>query len=140
MKMADRPHRASSLRGLTEHYTYDGHGNLLTFTDVKNQTTAFTYDPRDRLAAKTDALLGSESYQYDPAGNLLFHTDRQGQVTGYTYDALDRRTGVGYGASSTSSPVYLSTTSYSYDAGRPTHRGRGLRIGDPHPELRRPLR
>jgi len=117
MKMADRPHRASSLRGLTAYNTFNGHGNLLTFTDAKNQTTAFTYDPRDRLAAKTDALLGSESYQYDGAGNLLFHTDRQGQVTGYTYDPLDRRTGVRYGATSTSSPVYLSITRYSYDAG-----------------------
>ncbi|MCI0544887.1 MAG: hypothetical protein L0Z49_10650, partial [Actinobacteria bacterium] len=112
----DRVITRTDAQGNVEHYTYDGHGNLSSFTDAKNQVTTFTYDPRDRLATQTDALLWSESSQYDPAGNLLFHTDRQGQVTGQSYDALDRRSGAGYGAASTGNPVYLSTTSYSYDA------------------------
>jgi RHS repeat-associated protein len=71
---------------------------------------------RDRLITKSDALNQAESYQYDPAGNLAFVTDRKGQVRGFTYDLLGRRTQAGFGASSTTSPVYDSTISYTYDA------------------------
>ncbi len=58
----------------------------------------------------------TQSYQYDAAGNLAFVTDRKGQVRGYTYDALGRGTQSGFGATSTTSPVYDSTIAYTYDA------------------------
>ena len=72
---------------------------------------------RNRLASKTDALTQTETYQYDPAGALAFVTDRKGQVRGYTYDLLGRLTQAGFGAASTTSPVYDSTIAYTYDAG-----------------------
>jgi RHS repeat-associated protein len=37
-------------------------------------------------------------------------------VRGYTYDILGRRTQAGFGAASTTSPVYESTIAYTYDA------------------------
>ena len=37
-------------------------------------------------------------------------------MRGYTYDLLGRMTQAGFGASSTTSPVYDSTIAYTYDA------------------------
>jgi YD repeat-containing protein len=71
---------------------------------------------RNRVITKTDALLQAESYQYDGAGNVAFVTDRKGQVRGFIHDLLGRRTQAGFGATSTTSPVYASTIAYTYDA------------------------
>ncbi len=102
-------------QGLTTRYGYDGNGNLLTFVDPKNQVTRFAYDARNRAISKTDALLKVESYKYDAAGNLLFATDRKGQVSGFNYDFLQRRIKSSYGATSTTTPVYTSSTTYVHD-------------------------
>ena len=37
-------------------------------------------------------------------------------MRGYAYDLLGRRTQAGFGASSTTNPVYESTIAYTYDA------------------------
>jgi RHS repeat-associated protein len=102
-------------QGFTARYGYDGNGNLLTFVNHKNQITRFAYDARNRAISKTDALLKVESYKYDAAGNPIFLTDRKGQVTGSTYDFLNRLTKVSYGATSTTTPVYTSSTTYVHD-------------------------
>ncbi len=102
-------------QGLTTRYAYDANGNLLTFADPKNQVTRFAYDARNRAISKTDPLLKVESYKYDAEGNLLFVTDRKGQVTGFNYDFLQRRIKSSYGAASTATPVYTSSTNYLYD-------------------------
>jgi RHS repeat-associated protein len=48
-------------------------------------------------------------------GRLTRSTDRKGQVSGFQYDLLDRRTQAGHGATSTVSPVYQNSTSYTWD-------------------------
>lgn len=113
----DRVTAQSDPQGSTVRMAYDGNGNLLSFTDPLNHVTQFTYDARNRLISKTDALSKTESYRYDPAGNLLFFIDRKGQVSGFDYDALQRRLKSSYGATSTTTPVYTSSTTYVYDAG-----------------------
>lgn len=112
----DRVTTQTDPRGGQVSYGYDANSNLTSFTDARNNVTGFAYDTRNRPITKTDALTQVESYQYDAAGNLRFATDRKGQVWGFTYDALGRQTQAGFGASSTSSPVYDSTITYTYDA------------------------
>ncbi|MFO0766064.1 MAG: hypothetical protein U0231_04565 [Nitrospiraceae bacterium] len=46
----------------------------------KSQTTAYTYDPMDRLATRKDALNRQESYIADLAGNLTQFIDRKNQA------------------------------------------------------------
>jgi RHS repeat-associated protein len=108
--------QTTDAQGQSESWSYDGNGNRLTFTDAKNQVTAFSYDPRNRLQSKQDALLKTETYDYDLGGNPIFITDRRGLVTGYVYDALDRRIQTGFGATSTLTPAYTGTITYTYDA------------------------
>jgi RHS repeat-associated protein len=112
----DRVATRSDPRGGQVIYGYDANSNLTSFTDARNNVTGFAYDSRNRLITKTDALTQAESYQYDAGGNPSFVTDRKGQVSGHMYDALGRQTQAGFGASSTSSPVYDSTITYTYDA------------------------
>jgi RHS repeat-associated protein len=112
----DRVVNRTNALGHQVAFGYDANSNLTSFTDARNSVTAFAYDVRDRLISKTDALTQAETYQYDAAGNLTFVTDRKGQVRGFTYDLLGRRTQAGFGASSTTSPVYDSTITYTYDA------------------------
>lgn len=111
----DRVTSRTDALGQQVSFGYDANGNLTSFTDARSNATAFAYDARDRLITKTDALTQAESYQYDLAGNLAFITDRKGQVKGFTYDLLGRRTQAGFGAASTTSPVYGSTIAYTYD-------------------------
>lgn len=112
----NRVTKTTDPHGNTESWTYDGNGNRKTFTDAKNQVTTFTYDARNRRKTRQDALLKTETYDYDLAGNTIFFTDRRGLVTGYLYDALDRRINTGFGASSTTAPLYTGTIDYAYDA------------------------
>lgn len=111
----DRVTAVTDPQGNVVRYAYDANGNLLTFTDAKNNVTAWTYDTRNRPLTKRDALLKTESYLYDAAGNLAFLTDRKGQVSGFEYDLLNRRTKASYGASSTTSPVYQNSITYTWD-------------------------
>jgi RHS repeat-associated protein len=113
----DRVATRTDARGAQVSFAYDANSNLTSFTDARSNVTAFAYDTRNRIITKTDALTQAETYQYDPAGNLKFVTDRKAQVRGFTYDALGRRTQAGFGATSTTSPVYDSTIAYTYDAG-----------------------
>jgi RHS repeat-associated protein len=112
----DRVATRTDARGGQVSYAYDANDNLTSSTDARSNITGFAYDTRNRLITKTDALTQAEAYLYDAAGNLTFVTDRKGQVRGYTYDALGRETQAGFGAISTTSPVYDSTITYTYDA------------------------
>jgi len=111
----DRVKTVVDPQGNATRYAYDGNGNLLSFTDAQNHITQFAYDSRNRVKSKTDALLKAESYLYDAGGNLLFTTDRKSQVSGFQYDFLNRLVKAGYGATSTTAPVYANTTTYGYD-------------------------
>ena len=82
---------------------------MLSFTDPRGGVTGYTYDAKNRLITRTDALTHAESFVYDDADNLVSHTDRKGQVTAYSYDELNRRTQTTWQGG--------ATTSYTYDAG-----------------------
>ena len=70
---------------------YDAMGNVTSVTLPSTGTIGYSYDVRNRLVKRTDALGKSESWAYDGTGNVLTHTDRKGQTTTYSYDALGRR-------------------------------------------------
>jgi len=76
---------------ITNSFSYDPNGNLLSVTDARNNPTVYTYDNMDRLATRKDPLLVIESYLYDGNGNLTTFTDRKTQATTFQYDALNRR-------------------------------------------------
>lgn len=83
-------------------YAYDGNGNNIAITETKtlsgaiiSETTAFRYDPLDRLRTRTrldyDALSGkSIAYAYDIQGNRTVLTDTDGITTTYLYDQRNR--------------------------------------------------
>ena len=82
-------------------FGYDANGNyglLTSLKDANNNTTNYpTYDGRDHLSTRTDALNASDTYVYDANNNLTQHTDRNGNVTVYQYDGLNRRSFAGFG-------------------------------------------
>ncbi|MBI1394986.1 MAG: hypothetical protein GC151_03320 [Betaproteobacteria bacterium] len=88
---------------------YDEVGNVASFTDPRGGVTSYTWDAKNRLITRTDALTHAESFVYDDADNLVSHTDRKGQVTACTYDELNRRT--------QTTRQGGATTSYTFDAG-----------------------
>ncbi len=78
--------------GFTSHYTYDGNGNITSYTRT-NDTTGekveswiYEYDAKNQLVfAGTDASRGTR-YTYDTNGNLLTKTDvATGTVKSYAY-------------------------------------------------------
>jgi RHS repeat-associated protein len=107
---------------------YDPAGNLVQFTDRKNQVTTFTYDALNRrigasyadgsstsfiydavgrLARATDSVVGAIEFVYDNLDRLSKEISAQGVVE-YAYDALGRRTTM---TANGATPV-----SYGYDA------------------------
>ena len=91
--------------GITEGYTYDAAGNMLTKTqsgvkteytyNAANQltqsvtggnTTAYTYDPNGNLTAKQTAT-GTTRYTYNALNLLQSYTGEDGYTETYTYNA-----------------------------------------------------
>ena len=91
--------------GITEGYTYDAAGNMLTKTqsgvqteytyNAANQltqsvtggnTTAYTYDANGNLTAKQTAT-GTTRYAYSALNLLQSYTDEDGYTETYTYNA-----------------------------------------------------
>ncbi|MGH3806756.1 MAG: DUF6531 domain-containing protein [Pseudonocardiaceae bacterium] len=94
--------------GATEHWSWDGEGNLVEHIDALGQATRteighfdlpaaqigpdgarleFTYDTELRLTAVTNPQGLVWRYDYDPAGNLIQETDFNHRVLTYTHDA-----------------------------------------------------
>lgn len=74
----------------TESFTYYEDGSLKTFTNGRNQTFTFTYDPSGRVTSDSYA-----TYTYNPEGTLNTVTHTQGAKTytlDYDYDVLRRLT------------------------------------------------
>jgi RHS repeat-associated protein len=72
----------------TESFTYYEDGSLKTFTNGRNQTFTFTYDPSGRITGDSYA-----TYTYNPEGTLNTVTHTQGAKTytlDYDYDVLRR--------------------------------------------------
>lgn len=74
----------------TESFTYHEDGSLKTFTNGRNQTFTFTYDPSGRITSDSYS-----TYTYNPEGTLNTVTHTQGAKTytlDYDYDVLRRLT------------------------------------------------
>ena len=70
--------------------TYDINGNKLTATDANGNTTAFTYDARNRLKKVEYADHTTKLFDYDARGNKIRETDENGHVTELVYDEMNR--------------------------------------------------
>jgi YD repeat-containing protein len=55
----------------THKFSYDGNGNVCTFTDPFNHITTYTYDGYDRLRSVTDALSNQTVFSRFNYGNTL---------------------------------------------------------------------
>jgi len=104
-------------------FGYHATGALAAYTSGNGQTTAITYDPRQRPDQLTSGPL-SLDYDYDDVGNVASITDaRAGFSQGFAYDPLDRLTAVtGFGAATYTYDARGNRTSrnsvtYSYDGG-----------------------
>jgi RHS repeat-associated protein len=108
--MYDGLHRVNSVTNAdhqTRTLTYDGM-NLLAESDFKHATTAYVYDPVDRLTQITDRLgQVTNIVNSDSGGYTKSVTDRRGNVTIEVYDPLQRLVSATQGAQ----PL----VSYEYD-------------------------
>ena len=88
-------------------YGYDAAGNR-TRLSYDGLSTAYGYDPANRLSALTDPD-GETSYlTYDPGGRRASLAQGNGVVTSYGYDAANRTLSIGR-------PGALPSFAYSYD-------------------------
>ena len=94
--------------GHTQSWSYDGDGNLVSYTEQNNNTTTYSHDPDNELTTTTRPDTTTLQNSYDANGNLASQTDGAGHTTSYGYDALERVT-------STTDPLSRKTT-YTYDA------------------------
>ena len=113
---------------VTNRFTYDGSGNLLTLIDGKNQATTWRYDVYSRVTNKVDAL-GTNAffYQYDANSRLTARTNASGFWAAYGYDAVGNLTNIVYSRNHAINLAYdalsrptnmvdaVGATAYSYD-------------------------
>jgi RHS repeat-associated protein len=100
--------KVSSSGNMTETYTYDQVGNLLSQMDSNNHTTYFTYDAMNRRKSRTLPDGRTQSYTtYDATGNLTNYTDLAGNAFTNSYSPLNDK------LTSVSGPGV--NESYSYD-------------------------
>ncbi|MFC4313027.1 DUF6531 domain-containing protein [Steroidobacter flavus] len=73
----------------TTYYTYDAHGQPLTFRDANGVLTTLAYDLRQRLISR---LVGTEqtSFEYWPTGLLKKVTRPDGSYVQYVHDSAHR--------------------------------------------------
>jgi YD repeat-containing protein len=102
-------------------YGYDGLDQLVTVTDPRNLSTAYTVNGLGQRTGMSSPDSGASSSTYDAAGNLLIHIDAKGQTTTYSYDVLNRIVRIAHADG--------NTIDYGYDQG-PNGIGRLTRITD----------
>jgi len=99
--------------GLSEVYTYDAVGNLLTKKDRKGNTITYNYDGVYRLTSKSYPDSTSVAYVYDALNRVTQVVDPTGGIYTFSYDAISRLLG------STAYYVFLPSkifsVGYTYD-------------------------
>lgn len=71
---------------LTEKFTYNDRGWLLTQTDHNGNTTSMTYDGTGRITQVTHPDGGKDTYVYDTINNTVRYTDTNDHTLTYQYD------------------------------------------------------
>jgi len=81
--------------GHVQHFSYDAHGRLLSWTADDGTQASYAYDNLGRRTSMTDAT-GTTHYAYDGNGNLLTVTEPDGAVFTAQYDQAGQRTSLTY--------------------------------------------
>jgi RHS repeat-associated protein len=102
--------------GLTNGFTYDAFGQLLTSTDARGNTATSFYDANSgNLLRTADCLGGTATNVYGANGLLVSATDAAGAVTTNQYDSVGNMTFSRAGYCSNNTFVALTSTGYGYD-------------------------
>jgi RHS repeat-associated protein len=80
------------LNTIVSTYSYDKHGNRLTFKDGNNHQTSYEYDRANRLIKVTDPLGGISEFVFDKNGNRTSLKDPRSKTQTFAYDAVNRLT------------------------------------------------
>ncbi|MDP4093472.1 MAG: RHS repeat-associated core domain-containing protein [Bacillota bacterium] len=75
---------------LSQSYTYDAIGNVLTYTDGEGSTTNYQRNMWGKILKVTDPYSISTTYNYDYAGNLTSVKDGKSNTTQYNYNSLNK--------------------------------------------------
>src|SRR5207245_1110591 len=109
--------------GQTTTNTYNAHGQVLTITDAKNETTTFAYDTNGFLNSIQGPLAGTNdtaTFTYDAYNRVHTSTDTEGYTVAYSYDAFDRPVMLSYPDGTSEQLVYdrLDLTAFKDRLGR----------------------
>lgn len=76
--------------GSHENFTYDGHGNLLTYTDRLGKAWTYTYNERGQPLTVINPTGGVVTYTYNADATLASRTDSDVGLTTFAYDVYKR--------------------------------------------------
>lgn len=103
-------------------YTFDGAGNLASFTDGNNHTTTLSNYKRGIPQAIGYPDGTGESLAVDDFGQIASLTDQAGKTTSYQYDSVGRLTRINYPGGD---PVAWAPKVFTYDYVTGAERGIG---------------
>jgi len=92
--------------GSHEDFTYDGHGNVLTYTDRSSKKWHYTYNDRGLVLTATNPAGGITTFTYNADATLAGRTDSDVGITTYSYDAYKRLSRITRPDNSTVRPTY----------------------------------
>ncbi len=126
----------SGTAGFSRSYTYDGNSNLLTASDRRRVTTAYTYDALNFLTTVTTGGFTTSQIEPDLVGNALTVTDLAGKTETLGYDGLHRLTSRSYAVGGQAYSEHLTLD----ENGNVTARDRNGRVSTTtYDPLNRPL-
>lgn len=114
-------------------YNYDNRGNIITITDVMDNTRTqnFTYDDLNRLTQAQSTSYNTLTYNYDQIGNMTYNSQMGSYIYGtkphaviqagtntYTYDAngnMITRPGQTITYDYDNKPIAINATTFVYD-------------------------